>query len=130
MLVIRLSRVGRRNRPLYRLVVQERDWAPSSKAIEIVGHYNPHTNPATVKLQEDRIKYWLSQGAQASATVHNMLVNARIIDAPKKRVVRGKKKKQKEGAQEAEAKEADNKKEETSPEKQPEAKAKKDSAAN
>lgn len=91
MLVIRLSRHGRKKRPTYRLVLQERDWAPSSKAIENLGTMNPHTDPATVVLKEDRITYWLGQGAQPSNTVHNMLVTAGLIKADKKRSVFGKK---------------------------------------
>lgn len=90
MLVIRLSRKGRKKRPTYRIVLQERDWAPSSKAIENLGHMDPHTDPATVVLQADRIKYWLSQGAQASSTVHNILVKEGVIEAEVKRVVFGK----------------------------------------
>ena len=96
MLVIRLSRHGRKKCPMYRLVLQERDWAPSSKAIENLGHMDPHTDPATVVLKEERIKYWLAQGAQASSTVHNILINAGIIKDAKKRSVFGKKKKTEE----------------------------------
>lgn len=91
MLVIRLSRHGRKKRPTYRLVLQEREWAPSSKAIENLGTMNPHTDPATIVLKEDRITYWLGQGAQPSNTVHNMLVTAGLIKADKKRSVFGKK---------------------------------------
>lgn len=93
MLVIRLSRRGRKKRPTYRIVLQERDWAPTSKAIENLGHMDPHTDPATIVLKEDRIKYWLEQGAQTSNTIHNILVNAGIIKDKKKRSVFGKKKK-------------------------------------
>lgn len=91
MLVIRLSRRGRKKRPVYRIVLQERDWAPTSKAIENLGHMDPHTDPATVVLKEERIQYWLGQGAQATNTVHNLLVNAGIIKADKKRSVFGQK---------------------------------------
>lgn len=94
MLAIRLSRIGRKNKPYYRIILQDKNWSPSSKEIELLGNYNPHTNPATIHLETERIKYWLSKGAQPSETVHNMLVNAKLINAPKKRVVRGKKKKE------------------------------------
>ncbi len=96
MLVIRLSRKGRKNHPTYRIVLQEKDWAPSSKAIEILGHMDPHTDPATIVLKTDRIKYWLEQGAQTSNTVHNILVNEKIVDGKKKRSVFGKKKQSEE----------------------------------
>lgn len=89
MIVIRLARIGRKNKPYYRLVLQDKKWSPSSKSLEILGTYNPHTKPGTAVLKTDRIKYWLGQGAQPSETVHNMLVNAKIINAPKKKVVCG-----------------------------------------
>lgn len=87
MIVLRLSRIGKRNQAQFRLIVQEKRRAPSSKALEIVGHYNPHTDPSTITFKEERVKYWISKGAQPSATVHNMLVNAGILKGPKMRVV-------------------------------------------
>lgn len=92
MLIIRLSRTGRKNQPYYRILVQEKKRDTQGKYVEIVGNYNQHTNPATIVLKEERIKYWLSKGAQTSATVHNMLVNAKIINASKRKVVGSKKK--------------------------------------
>ncbi len=93
MLVIRLSRTGKKNKPQYRLVVQEKEWAPSSKAVEIVGHFNPHQVDAKPVLKEERVKYWLSQGAQPSNTVWNMLVEAKLVEGGKKKVVQPKLKK-------------------------------------
>lgn len=87
MLIIRLSRTGRKNQPYYRILVQEKKRDTQGKYVEIVGNYNTHTDPPTVVLKEDRIKYWLSKGAQTSATLHNILVNAKIITAPKRKVV-------------------------------------------
>ena len=92
MLVIRLSRTGQKNKPQYRLIIQEKEWAPNSKAIEIVGHFDPHQKDAKPVLKAERIKYWLSQGAQASNTVWNMLVEAKIVEGAKKKVVKAKKK--------------------------------------
>lgn len=114
MLVIRLSRRGRKKRPTYRLVLQERDWAPKSKAIESLGSYNPHTDPATVEFDAERIQYWIGQGAQTSPTVHNMLVTAGIVQGDKRRVVFGKKTKSEEEikAEEEAAKKAAESKEE------------------
>lgn len=103
MLVIRLSRTGRKRMPHYRVVLQEQDWAPKSKAIEILGNMNPNTNPATVELKTERVQYWLSQGAQPSTTVHNMLVTAGIIQGKKKRSVFGKPEPQEETAETAPA---------------------------
>lgn len=92
MLVIRLSRVGRSKKNIYRIIVQQKTAAPKSKAIEIVGSYNPLTNPATTVLKKERILYWISKGAQPSATMNNMLINAGVIKGEKQRVVRGKSK--------------------------------------
>ena len=91
MLVIRLARHGRKNLATFRVVLQEKDWAPGSKVIETLGNVNPHTNPATVTLKADRIKYWLEKGAQASNTMHNLLIEQKIITGDKRRVVFGKK---------------------------------------
>lgn len=95
MLVIRLQRTGRKNKATFRLVIQEKQQAPNSKVTEIVGTYNPHLKERKdqIVLKEDRIKHWLSVGAQPSNTVHNMLVEFGLIDAPKKRVVQPKLKK-------------------------------------
>ncbi len=82
MLKIRLQRTGRTNAPSFRVVVLEH--ARSTKAgnvLEQLGTYNPKTKAKN--LNADRIKYWLSVGAQLSATVHNMLVSAGIIEGKK-----------------------------------------------
>ncbi|MBI4407341.1 MAG: 30S ribosomal protein S16 [Candidatus Kerfeldbacteria bacterium] len=89
MLVIRLARHGRKNWPTYRLVLQEKDWAPMSKAIETLGTMDPHTNPTTIVLKTERISYWLGKGAQPSTTVHNLLLNAGLIKGEKQRSVTG-----------------------------------------
>ena len=83
MLIIRLSRVGKKKRPSYRVVVQDRQRDPWGTSVDIVGNYNPLTSPSTVVFKEDRIKYWLEKGAQPSATVHNLLVTAGLIKGPK-----------------------------------------------
>jgi small subunit ribosomal protein S16 len=68
-LMIRLARVGARKQPYYRVVVIEKDRARNGRSIEVVGTYNPRTEPATVNLVRDRIDYWVSNGAQMSDTV-------------------------------------------------------------
>ena len=69
MLMIRLSRVGARKQPYYRVVVIEKDRARDGRSVEIVGTYNPRTSPASVDLKRDRIDHWVSKGAQMSPTV-------------------------------------------------------------
>ena len=82
MLKIRLQRVGRINDPSYRLVVTEHARSTKTgKIIERVGSYNPKTKERI--LVADRIKYWISVGAQASGTVHNMLISEKIIEGKK-----------------------------------------------
>ncbi len=69
MLMIRLARFGAKKKPTYRVVVIEKDRARDSRAVEVVGHYNPVADPAVVDLQHDRIEHWVKQGAQLSTTV-------------------------------------------------------------
>ena len=73
MLMIRLARVGARKQPQYRVVVIEKDRARNGRSIEVVGTYNPRTEPATVQFKRDRIDYWTSKGAQLSETVGKLL---------------------------------------------------------
>ena len=73
MLMIRLARFGAKKKPTYRVVVIEKDRARDSKAIEVVGHYNPVADPAVVVLQHDRIEHWVKTGAQLSDTVARLL---------------------------------------------------------
>ena len=81
--MIRLSRVGKTKQPSYRLIVSDKTKDPWGKSLEILGYYNPRTNPSTIKLEAERIKYWISKGAQTSATIHNLLVKQKIIKWPK-----------------------------------------------
>ena len=83
MLTIRLSRVGKKKRPSYRILVQEKGRDPQGNHLEIVGFVDPLTKPKTVKLEVERIKYWLSKGAQPSATIHNLLVTHKVIEGAK-----------------------------------------------
>ena len=73
MLMIRLARVGARKQPHYRVVVIEKDRARNGRSVEVVGTYNPRTEPASVLLKHDRIAYWTSKGAQLSETVGKLL---------------------------------------------------------
>ena len=71
--MIRLARVGAPKQPYYRVVVIEKDRARNGRSIEVVGTYNPRTNPASVDLKHQRIAYWRSVGAQFSPTVAKLV---------------------------------------------------------
>jgi small subunit ribosomal protein S16 len=71
--MIRLARVGARKQPHYRIVVIEKDRARNGRSVEVVGTYNPRTEPASVELKRERIDYWTSKGAQLSETVGKLI---------------------------------------------------------
>ncbi len=102
MVMIRLSRVGKTKFPSYRIIVSDKRKDLWGTALEIVGFYNPLSVPKLIDLKKDRIAYWISKGAQASATLHNMFVDQKIVQGPKvsaSRMKRG----AKEAAKEAKA---------------------------
>ena len=78
MLAIRLSRIGKKKRPFYRVVVTEKTRPRNGRFVEIVGTYDPLKKPAEIKLDGERIKYWLGRGAQPSDTVRSFLRNQKI----------------------------------------------------
>ena len=69
MLMIRLARMGARKQPYYRVVVIEKERARNGLSVEVVGTYNPRTEPASIDLKRDRIEYWVSKGAKMSDRV-------------------------------------------------------------
>ncbi len=73
MLMIRLSRIGKKKHPFYRVVVTEKTRPRNGRFVEIVGTYDPQKKPAAVKIDSDRVQYWLSKGAQPSDTVRSLL---------------------------------------------------------
>ncbi len=82
MITIRLTRVGKKNDPSFRVIVVESKRKPQpGNYLEMVGSYDPRTD--RIDLKADRIKHWISMGAQTSDTVHNLLVSNKIIDAKK-----------------------------------------------
>jgi small subunit ribosomal protein S16 len=70
---LRLTRIGSRKNPVWRVVVADQRAKRDGRVIEIVGHYNAQTNPSTIVLDEDRIRDWLSRGAQPSDSVRKLL---------------------------------------------------------
>lgn len=81
MVKIRLSRVGRKNLAHYRVVVVQAREKRDTNAIELLGNYSPYTKE--LSLNEDRVKYWLSVGAQPTETVKNWLIKKNLLKAPK-----------------------------------------------
>ena len=74
MVRIRLRRVGAKKQPSYRIVIADQRSPRDGRFIEIIGHYNPRTEPITMVVKEDRALYWLKRGAQASEAVERILV--------------------------------------------------------
>jgi len=83
MVKIRLRRMGRRNRPFYRVVVADSRSPRDGKFIDIIGHYNPLTDPATVSIDGKKALKWLSYGAQPTDTVRSLLGKLGIMDKVK-----------------------------------------------
>lgn len=77
MLKIRLRRMGARNNPFYRVVVSDSRRVPTASAMEEVGWYDPTKNPAQMKIDAERVDYWMGRGAQLSPTVAKLLGKAR-----------------------------------------------------
>ena len=78
MLTIRLARIGKKKKPYYRVVVIERTRARDGRVREAVGTYDPLKKPAEIKLNSDRVKYWLGVGAQPSNTVRSFIKQQKI----------------------------------------------------
>ena len=111
MLVIRLSRVGKKNHAQYKVVLAEKTYPVKGKFIELLGSYDPHLKQAMLK--GERIKHWLAQGATCSDSVHNLLVSEKVIDDEKRKINITKKKKKEDKEETGEDKE--DKKEEAKP---------------
>ena len=80
MVVIRLRRAGSKKRPFFRVVVTDSRAARDSSFVEILGHYNPRSRPAVVKVDRERVEYWIQRGAQPSDSVRTLI--ARHLSAP------------------------------------------------
>ena len=70
---LRLTRIGGKKDPVWRLVVADQRSKRDGRVIEIVGHYNAQTDPSTIKVDEEKVREWLSRGAQPTATVKKIL---------------------------------------------------------
>lgn len=84
MLIIRLSRVGKRNHAQYKIVLAEKTYPVKGKFNEILGSYDPHLKK--IVLKNERVKYWLDKGAACSDTVYNLLISQGVIEGKKRAV--------------------------------------------
>ncbi len=84
MLTIRFARVGKRNHAQFKIMLQEHTIAPGGRHVEVLGSYNPHSKEAVIK--EDRVKYWVSKGAQMSDTAYNLFVKKGVVSGDKRKV--------------------------------------------
>jgi small subunit ribosomal protein S16 len=75
---LRLTRVGSKKNPIYRVVAADSRSPRDGKFIEIVGRYNPQTDPSTIELDEEKIKAWLDKGAQPTESVRRLLKAKKI----------------------------------------------------
>jgi small subunit ribosomal protein S16 len=80
MVRIRLRRVGGKNQPSYRIVAADKESPRDGRFLEVLGFYNPRTEPATIQLKEDRIYDWLGRGAQPSESVRQVFRSAGLLD--------------------------------------------------
>ncbi len=80
MVKMRLRRVGAKKQPFYRVIVADERSPRNGRFIEEIGYYNPLTEPATVKIDADKAKEWIKNGAQPTETVRSLLKKAGIVD--------------------------------------------------
>ena len=80
MVTIRMRRHGAKKSPFYRMVVIDSHSARDGRALEVVGHYDPKTQPETLRVERERIDHWVGQGAQVSDTVRSLLARQPIVD--------------------------------------------------
>lgn len=108
MLIIRLRRVGKAKKPTYRLIISEKARDTKGDYLEDLGSFNPHAKEGGLKINAERVQYWLSKGAKVSDTIHNLFLGAGLATGKKRRSVylterRKKKIAEKKGAASAEA---------------------------
>jgi small subunit ribosomal protein S16 len=112
MLIIRLQRVGRTHEPSFRIVLTDSKNGPKSgNAVEVLGSYDARAGKGTNHIDGEKVKYWISKGAQVSKTMHNFLIDQKVITGkkinvlPKNKIINAKKAKEDAAAAEAKAKE-------------------------
>lgn len=81
MLTIRLSRIGKKNKPMYRLIISEKAKDPYGRSLEILGSYNPHSKE--LKVNSEKVNYWLQKGSGISPSANNLLIEKGIIKGNK-----------------------------------------------
>ena len=84
MLRIRLRRVGKKKQPMYRLVVADSKAPRDGASVEVIGRYNPLTEPATLEIDEEKALSWLRRGAQPSEAAAKLLARKGIIEKPER----------------------------------------------
>jgi len=111
MLIIRLQRVGRVHEPSFRIVLTDSKFGPKSgKSVEVLGSYDARKGKGNNHVDGEKVKYWISKGAQVSDTVHNFLVDQKILTGkkinvlPKNKIINAKKVKEAAATAEAAAK--------------------------
>lgn len=82
MLAIKLKRVGKKHQATFRIVVQEKREKVNGRFVDDLGFWNPHTNELSIKKEVSR--QWMKNGAQPTATVHNLLIKAKVLEGTKK----------------------------------------------
>lgn len=123
MLCLKLSRIGKKAQASFRLVVLEKTKDPWGDYLELLGNYNPKTKKGEFKAE--RIKHWLSRGAQATPSVHNLLLKEAIIEGQKMKSIRiSKKRREKISKEKKEADKNEKATDNKQPSEQPEVEAK------
>lgn len=84
MLTIRFSRVGRKNKAQFRIVLQEHTVAPTGRHVAVLGSYDPHQKKAVLKAE--KIKEWIGKGAQVSDSVYNLFVKEGVVEGKKRAI--------------------------------------------
>lgn len=80
MVRIRLRRIGLKGQPSYRIVAADKENARDGRFLEILGHYNPRTDPSTLNIKEERVYHWLKNGAQPTESVAKLFQSVGVLD--------------------------------------------------
>jgi small subunit ribosomal protein S16 len=84
MLIIRLQRVGRVHEPTFRIVLTDSKFGPKSgKSVEVLGSYDARKGKGNNHVDGEKVKYWISKGAKLSETVHNFLIDQKVLTGKK-----------------------------------------------